>query len=150
EPYCAKIFRQRWYLVAQSPYYNAIRIYSLDRIQNLQTTDKGFRLPEDFCSETYFENAFGIIVEEEIKPYTIHIKAFGNKSKYLLTLPLHHSQKEIKTSEDESVFTVFLSPTFDFKQELLSHGNEIEVTSPDWFREEMKEVINKMNERYHY
>jgi predicted DNA-binding transcriptional regulator YafY len=148
EPYCIKIFKQRWYVVARSPYYDAIRIYSLDRIQNILTTEKSFKLPKDFSPEAYFENNFGIIVDEDIEPCIVKIKAYGNHRKYLQTLPLHHSQKEIETSGDYSVFSYFISPTFDFKQEIFLHGDEIEVLSPDGFREEIAETVQKMNHLY--
>jgi hypothetical protein len=54
EPYCIKIFKQRWYVVAKNLYYDPIRIYSLDRIQNLQKKKKTFVFPEKFCPETFF------------------------------------------------------------------------------------------------
>ena len=148
EPYCIKIFKQRWYVVARSLYYDAIRIYSLDRIQNLRITDKKFKFPEDFSPEGYFENAFGIIVDDNVKPCKVQLMVFGQQRKYLQTLPLHHSQEETETTEDYSVFSYFLAPTFDFKQEILSHGDGIEVISPDWFRKEMKVTVRKMNNLY--
>ena len=148
EPYCIKIFRQRWYLVARSPDLKAIRIYALDRIQNLQITETPFKMPQEFCPETYFENAFGIIVDETIKPCTVKLKVYGKQRRYLQTLPLHPSQQEIEVKEDHSVFTYFLSPTYDFMQEILSHGNDVELLSPDWFRQKMAEVISGMNKCY--
>jgi hypothetical protein len=148
EPYCVKIFKQRWYVVALSHHHNAIRIFSLDRIVNLHITEKPFKLPEDFSPDSYFENAFGIIVEESIKPCIVKLKVFENQRKYLRTLPLHHSQEETKVNEDESIFSYFLSPTFDFKQQILSQGDDIEVLSPDWFRDEMIETVEKMNKYY--
>ena len=41
---------------------------------------------------------------------------------------------------NDAVFSYFLSPTFDFKQEILSHGAGIEVLAPEWFREEVMET----------
>jgi len=148
EPYCIKIFKQRWYVIAKNLHYDAIRIYSLDRVQNLRITENLFVLPEKFCPETFFENAFGIIVDENIEPCTVQIKAFGNRRKFLQTLPLHYSQQETVITENESIFSYYLSPTFDFRQELLSHGDEIEVLSPDWFRKELEEVVRNMNNLY--
>ena len=148
EPYCIKIFKQRWYVVARSPDYDAIRIYSLDRIQNLQITEKSFKLPENFNSETFFENSFGIIVDETIKPCIVKIKVFGEQKKYFQTLPLHQSQEEMETADNYSIFSYFISPTFDFKQEILSHGDDIEILSPKWFREELKETVSNMNKCY--
>ena len=148
EPYCVKIFKQRWYVVAGNPYYNTIRIYSLDRIQDLRITDRPFHFPEDFSPESYFEHAFGIIIEDGIEPCTVQLKVYGKQRKYLQTLPLHHSQEEIETAEDYSVFSYYLAPTFDFRQEILSHGEGIEALSPDWFRDDMKETVHKMEKFY--
>jgi len=148
EPYCVKVFRQRWYVVARNPYYEAIRIYSLDRIQNLRTTETSFKLPESFDPEAFFEHNFGIIVDETITPCTVQLKVFGKQRKYLQTLPLHHSQEETEITDEYSIFSYFITPTFDFKQELLSHGNGIEVLSPDWFRDEMVETVQNMSELY--
>jgi len=148
EPYCVKIFRQRWYVVARNPYYEAIRIYSLDRIQNLQITEKSFKLPESFDPEAFFGYNFGIIVDETITPCTVQLKVFGKQVKYLQTLPLHHSQEETEITDEYSVFSYFITPTFDFRQEILSHGEGIEVISPDWFRNEMVETMRNMNALY--
>jgi len=148
EPYCVKVFKQRWYVVAKSHYHDEIRIYSLDRIQSLRTTETPFKLPKSFCPEAYFENAFGVIVGENIDPCTVQIKVYGNKRKYLQTLPLHYSQQETEVDENDSVFSYFLSPTYDFKQEILSHGDEVEVLSPEWFRKEVMEIIQNMSSLY--
>jgi len=149
EPYCIKVFKQRWYILAKSTSDETIRIYSLDRIENLQITDKSFKMPTDFCPESYFENAFGITVVESIKPCTVEIMVFDVQRKYLQTLPLHHSQKEKEVTEDYTVFSYFLAPTFDFKQEILSHGKFIKVLKPRWFKEEVRETVRDMYKHYY-
>jgi hypothetical protein len=148
EPYCVKVFKQRWYVVAYNPYYQAPRIYSLDRIHNLRITETSFKLPEDFEPEAFFEHSFGIIADREIAPCIVQLKVYGKQRRYFQTLPLHHSQTETEVAEDYSVFSYFLSPTFDFKQEILSHGGSVEVVSPEWFRREMRERVVIMIELY--
>jgi predicted DNA-binding transcriptional regulator YafY len=142
------VFKQRWYIVANSHLHNAIRIFSLDRIHDLKITETPFKLPQDFCPDTFFETAFGISLDNETRPCSVQIKAFGNKSLYLRSLPLHHSQQETKINGNESLFDYFLTPTFDFMHELLSHGDEIVVLTPEWFREEIKNSILNMNNLY--
>jgi hypothetical protein len=105
-------------------------------------------LPKDFQPEAYFENAFGIIVDDEVKPCVVKIKAFGNKSNYFRTLPLHPSQVEIETTQIYAVFSYFIALTFDFKQEILSHGEEVEVISPVWFRKEIADAVKEMHKLY--
>jgi ribosomal protein L21E len=148
EPYCLKIFKQRWYVIGKNRSLKEIRRYSLDRIQEIKTTNKIFKMPKTFEAETHFENSFGIVVDPKIQACVVKIKVFGNRRKYLQTLPLHHSQEEIESGLEYSVFQYYIAPTPDFKQELLSCGDEIEVLSPVSFRNEIAETIMKMNSLY--
>jgi hypothetical protein len=148
EPYCLKIFKQRWYVVGKNRSINEIRRYSLDRIQEIRTTNETFKLPKTFDAESHFENSFGIIVDPNIPACVVKIKAFGNRRKYLQTLPLHPSQQEIESNPEYSIFQYYMAPTPDFKQEVLSCGAEIEVLSPLSFRNEIAETVNKMKKIY--
>jgi len=148
EPYCVKIFRQRWYLVAFNDYYNELRTYSLDRVQSIQITDKKFSLPDKFDGEEYFINCFGII--NYGKPEFVTVKVFNENKKdcYFKSLPLHQSQEIIELTEKYTTFRYYLQPTFDFRQELLSHGADIEVLSPGWFRSEISNIIKEQYKLY--
>ena len=78
QPYCVKLFRQRWYMVARSTYSyyyeQGPRIYSLDRINFLQATDETFEIPKDWTAKKFFDNCFGIIADRSIKPQTVKLK----------------------------------------------------------------------------
>lgn len=143
EPYAVKVFRQRWYLIAHSAKNESIAIYALDRIQNLYCTQVQFLLPSDFDAQDYFRDSFGIITSDEYKAEEVKIKAFGNKAKYLETLPLHHTQKEVEKGEGYTIFSYYLKPIYDFRQELLSFGAEIQVLSPEWFTNEIKNIVKQ-------
>jgi peptide methionine sulfoxide reductase msrA/msrB len=58
------------------------------------------------------------------------------------------SHEEIEQINEYSIFRYFLQPTYDFRQELLSHGVEIEVLSPQQLREEITEITQEMNKIY--
>jgi len=148
EPYLVKIFKQRWYVIGRSTYDDRIRIYALDRIQFMITTKAQFDLPEDFNPEDYFINCFGIIADETVTAQKVIIKVWGSKVKYLRSLPLHQSQQEIESTEDYSIFQYFIRPTYDFRQELLSHGSEIEVLAPDKLREELRNIVDQLKNLY--
>ena len=148
EPYCVKVFKQRWYVVVRNRMHEALRIYALDRIHSLDLTDVTFEYPADFDPQAYFDASFGIIVDEECEIEAVQIKVYNNQSQYLRALPLHHTQKEIAKTDDYSIFEYILRPTYDFKQELLSHGDDIEVLSPAWLREEIKKIAGRMYRRY--
>jgi len=148
EPYCLKIFKQRWYIIGKNVSINEIRRYSLDRILNIATTETVFKMPNDFDAERHFENAFGIVVSPKIKPCTVKIKAFGDTRKYLNTLPLHSSQQEEESTAEYSIFTYYIAPTDDFVQELLTFADGVEVLSPSELRNQIATKIQRMKNLY--
>ena len=79
---------------------------------------------------------------------TIRLKAYREKPHYLRSLPLHHSQREIESNTDYTIFEYKIAPTYDFIQEILSHGNQLEVLSPDTFRQQIKAIIQEMHNFY--
>ena len=64
------------------------------------------------------------------------------------SLRLHQSQHEIERNDEYSIFTLRLRPTFDFQQEILSMGSDVEVLAPEWFREDTAERIKGMWDKY--
>ena len=60
EPYCLKMFKQRWYMLAHSVGKDKTLIYSLDRIHALEPTTRKYQLPKDFDAEFYFRNTYGV------------------------------------------------------------------------------------------
>ncbi len=144
EPFCVKVFRQRWYMVARSVSDGRIRIYALDRIEELRQTEHPFELPDDFDAHSYFADCFGIIVDEEYDVERVRVRIGGIQRDYVRTLPLHASQTESEITEKNSVFEYRLHPTVDFQQELLTHAvnaeGALEVLEPLWLRERMKNI----------
>ena len=123
-------------------------IYALDRVHHLEPTTETFKYPEDFVPEAYFEDCFGIIADKDYDVETVKLKVAAGQANYLRSLTLHQSQKEIERHDEYSIFTVKLRPTFDFRQEILSMGSDIEVLSPKWFREELAEISKNMWNKY--
>jgi hypothetical protein len=147
EPYALKVFKQRWYLLANSTYENKLRIYALDRLQSADATENHFEFPEDFDAENYFSDSFGVTVGDGTKTETVKLKVNSWQANYLRSLPLHPSQTEERHT-DHSIFSLQLKPTFDFRQEILKYGADVEVLAPEWFREEIAGVVLTMVREY--
>ncbi|MDE6534948.1 MAG: WYL domain-containing protein [Muribaculaceae bacterium] len=148
EPYCLKLFRQRWYLLARSSYDDKLRIYGVDRILNLSVSENRFQLSKDFNASSIFEKCFGIIIGTNDKPTTIKFKVINDQQKYIRSLPLHPSQQEICCESDYSIFSIFVKPTFDLIQEFLKYGYNLEVLSPTELRQELSDIAKGMNAIY--
>ena len=140
EPYCVKLFEQRWYMLGKSEGYDDLRIYALDRIKALEPTERKFKLPKKFDAAKFFEDYYGIIISDddyEVCPVALQVDA--QQSNYLRTLPLHHSQVEVERNDEYSIFEYRLCPTFDFRQKILSMGGAIEVLAPEELVYQMKD-----------
>ena len=151
KPYCLKLFKQRWYMLAKSEGKDEPRIYARDeRMINVVQTDQDYKLPAKFNAEKFFADYFGIIVGTDYEPQTVTIRVAKDQEKYFDSLPLHYSQKKIEKESNESysVYRYHLAPTFDFKQEILSRGPAVEVLEPEAFREEIMDDIAKMASLY--
>ena len=163
EPYCVRVFRQRWYVIgimenepegeepSELTNQGQIRRYALDRIQHLEATEEAFKMPRQFSVESYFADAFGIIVEPEeyqVERIRLKVSDVNHRRQYLRSLPLHHSQREVERHNDYSVFEIRVTPTYDFIQQILAMGNEAEVLSPDYVRAEIKRRIKEMAALY--
>ena len=146
-PYCVKLFKQRWYMVAYSSKRSSIRTYSLDRIRNIKRRAAKFVMPGNFSPAVFFKNAYGVMQGSEI-PRDIKIKVNAFQANYLRSLPLHHSQQETVKNMKYSIFTYHLCPEFDFRMELLSMGDEVEVLEPASLRDAIAAIAHNMNEMY--
>ena len=147
EPYCLKMFKQRWYLLAYSPDLDRMLIYSLDRIHAIEPTKQKYQLPEDFDAEFYFRNVYGVSGMED-EPQEVEIKIEAYQANFLRTLPLHSSQTEIERQEQYSIFRYNIVPSFEFKQELRKHGSVLEVLKPQWLRNEFRKDLAYQLSKY--
>lgn len=148
EPYCLKVYKQRWYLLGRRPERDVMRTFALDRIKGIEKTGKSFLLPDSFDAEKYFQDTIGIIVEENCCPQSITISAVNGKQDYIRSRPLHPTQHEDETGFNGAKFSIFAQPNHDLIQELLSYGEDVTVLRPKWFRDKIREIADKMSYNY--
>ena len=147
-PYFVKAFKKRWYVVAYSPGTDDIRCYALDRMENVIISDKVFKMPKDLKPAEYFKDCFGIINNEDSEVQKVVLKIDAFQSNYIRNLPLHESQKEMKRTDEYSIFEYHLKPEFDFEQEIFSNMDTMEVLEPQRLREEITQRLKNLTGKY--
>lgn len=149
EPYCLKVFRQRWYLLGKNNTKgNELRIYALDRITELNETTEHFELDPSFNADYFFKNYFGIFIGEATSTERIILRAYGKMINLLRTLPKHHSQREIATTTEYADFEYYLAPTFDFEHDILKEGPDLEVLEPESLRDKIQSDLRSALDHY--
>lgn len=103
EPWLLKEHNKRWYLIAR--YEGRTRVFSLDRIQKITEgfSSKSYIIPPDFDPNKFWKDAVGIYWDEK-GPQEISFELKNgpiyNNLKYLLSLPMHSSQKAIRIDDN--------------------------------------------------
>ena len=149
EPYCLKMFKQRWYVLARSTGDKKLRVYGLDRIHAMEPTAQKYKIPASFDAEQFFRDAYGVtVLSDQQQPEQIVISIDEKQAKYLRTLPLHPSQQEIEPINGYPAFSFFVYPSDEFCQELFKYGSDLEVHEPESLRKYFAEDAEKVNKMY--
>lgn len=148
EPYFLKEFKRRWYLYGYKGDKDGCRMLALDRMITATITSEHFTLPKEFSAAGYFGNIYGVRVYPDMKPERVLLKVSPMQAKYFRSLPLHRSQEEVETHEDYSVFSYFLTTDYDFKQDILSFGKEVEVLEPKELRNNIIKIFESLTLKY--
>lgn len=158
EPYFMKVSNRRWYVIVRALHYveknkqnkthdDEIRVYALDRINNVEITDKTFKMDKDFDAEKFYDGCLGVMHTKDPKQRVL-IKAYGGARNYMETLPFHESQKIVSSDGESTVFEMNVKVTNDFLQLVMMQGDMIEVLEPASVREQMKNFAKTLMKYY--
>ena len=152
EPYFIREFKRRWYLYAHKDYDkdHEPHMYALDRMTDLEVMPDLFKMPEDIDATEWFSPLYGVRKYPDMKRERVVLKAYGRQAQYFRSLPLHHSQEEIETQEEFSIFAYHLAPDYDFRQDILSFGDRVEVLEPEKLRKDIIETIKSLTFKYNH
>jgi len=135
-----KEFKNRWYIIAKDLSDNNVKTFALDRLTNLEITNKKFEIPKAYNIEERFKYCFGIINPKDEEPKEIILSFDSFQGKYIKTLPLHETQQILIDNEDELQIKLKLCITHDLIMELLSYGDNMKVLKPKSLANKIKKV----------
>ena len=147
-PYLLKEYRNRWYVVGNSSLKENIIVLALDRIQAIKLVKAKWVGADSFRPNDYFKYSFGITQVSGSNPETVELALTPLQSKYVLSQPLHPSQKIISESENEVCISLEVYLTQELIMTILGLGSGVKVLKPDGLVRQIKDEIGKMNGLY--
>jgi predicted DNA-binding transcriptional regulator YafY len=135
-----KEFKCRWYLIARNEHDKQVRRYALDRVSDLDISRLRFPKDTDFDIDKMYKHCFGVIYPGEVEPQRVVLSFNHLQGKYIKSLPLHKTQKILIDNDKELRISLNIYLTYDFKQEILSYGENVKVLEPESFVKELKET----------
>ena len=161
-PYLLKQYNDRWYLIGAAAEDGKILTFALDRIIEIQPSDiQHFEdAPEDL--EERFDDIIGVTLYDDCPLLTITFWVSDESKNYVITKPLHGSQKTISGDKETNLrghypqlaggmfFSIQCKHNYELISVLMSFGNNLLVLSPEEIRCEIVERINNMAKMYSF
>lgn len=145
-PYLLKEFDQRWYVYAFDQDGGLFKSFALDRILECKASNESYKL-QKIDRDLIFNHLIGISGEKD-HPEKVVLRFTSNQAKYITSLPIHHSQKEIAKNDESVTFEYWLVPNYELKQEILKHGEQVEVLEPAALIDEIVDRLQKSLNQY--
>lgn len=147
--YILKEFNNRWFLIGRRKPTAPMTNLALDRIISIDFDFQAAYLDTDFDAEKFYKNVVGVTVNAGLQPRKVELLFDRINAPYVITKPLHNSQRVIKTNADGSILVhLFLVENYELHRLLLGFGCGLEVIGPEKLRQQIKENMKKSLENY--
>jgi len=146
DPYHALRYDGDWYVTGQCHQRNAIRTFSLSRIQHATPTGQTFSIPKTFDFKKITGSRFGVHWggDEQL----VKIQFSSKTAPYIEERDWHPSQK-ITTNPDGTIHLLLaVNHTLELKRWILSWGRDARVIEPKKLRDEIRDEITTTLENY--
>lgn len=148
-PYLLKEYNNRWFIVGAQHKGEHILTLALDRIITIQLAlEIKFVKKTSFDPDRYYQDVIGVTVNKGMYARKIIIKIDKTNAPYVLTKPIHRSQKVIDKDDKYTTLELSLIPNYEFERLLLGFGPSLEVVSPPSLRNRIAQLLNSAANHY--
>ena len=133
------IIADKYYLVGYNDYVSDLRLYKIDKINDLTVLDEYFDKDEKFSLSEYLNNSFSIYQET---PIDITLEFDKTVKDDVLNYHFHPTQK-MKELENGNIQVKFTSSgTYAICQELFKWGTSVKIKKPSSFKAYYKQYLS--------
>lgn len=148
-PYYLKQYNNRWFLfgLEETQRGNRLTNKALDRIVKYSVANVSFITNEDIDFETFFRDVVGVTIpEEHPQPEDIILKFEPERFPYVVSKPIHHSQKIL--SSDDCTLQITVRVNKELESQIFSYLPHVEILSPQWFRLQIQQKLTANLNKY--
>jgi predicted DNA-binding transcriptional regulator YafY len=148
-PYILKEFNNRWFLIGR-PGVEAkkpIATFALDRIVDIDYDTSISYKNDNFNGDDYYKDVIGVTVSNT-RAERVQFWVDKKNAPYVITKPFHRSQRIINTTENGTIFNIFVQINFELERLILGFGDSIEVIKPKRLRDRIKKKLDKAAKYY--
>lgn len=145
-PYYVKQYNGRWFLFGLNDEKGKIESYALDRIESYACGTKSFveNVTTDFAS--YFDDVIGVSVPYgDVATEEVVLRFSPQRFPYVLSKPIHSSQRVLF---EPNTVSISVKSNRELSQQILSFIPDVEVLSPEWLRNEIRDKLKDNLQKY--
>ena len=144
-PYKIWFFDGTFYLIGNCGLREDIRIFAMDRINNLEMSDEKFEMPEDFNADEFMKSSFGVFHGE---PVEVRIQFTPDIADYIQEKIWHETQQIEALPDGSIIFQAEVAGIEEIKFWILKWGAKARVLAPDSLVDEIQAEAKAMVVNY--
>jgi predicted DNA-binding transcriptional regulator YafY len=149
-PHFLKQYNHRWFLLGLNAHdVHVTSTYALDRIQSIEQTTAAYR-PAELSPDTYFQHVIGASVPPDDQVQEIRLRFSVSRAPYILTKPLHPTQRTVAKTAAGTEISLQLIPTRELITLLLSFGADVMILAPESVRTRIQQEVERSLANYQY
>lgn len=159
-PYLLKEYNRRWFLFGAAESDEKLLSFSLDRINNIKPLPAHKYVEYIGDINEVFEDIIGVTFLEDSPIYPIHYWVSESSKDYVLTKPLHESQRKVIGQKEEAlrqnnpilsggdIFRIDCKFNYELIRELSSFGKDLLVLEPKEIKDKVMQRVLDMERCY--
>ena len=148
-PYYLKEYRNRWFVLGGQQQASLLTL-ALDRIVGIGDTDEPFTPCANPDLPGFFQHVIGVTVNANQEPEEVLLFIHQRAAPYVLTKPLHHSQRVVEQQNSGIVVSLRVQHNYELEREILGFGDSVKVLAPERLRRCIKETLADAADLYRY
>ena len=133
------------YVIGHDHQSGEIRTFAIDRIVEIDATDKSFEVAPSFDFDTFVSSAFGVISET---PVAVRIRFDSDWKNHVMEHTWHPSQKITELPDGGLELTMEVGGTTEVRNWVMSFGAGAEVIEPSELRADVITELERVTARY--
>ncbi len=147
-PYFLKQYNSRWFLFGRNEEFNTISNLPLDRIIEINETQRHFTDSDTWDFEEFFEDVVGVTVNQNEEPVKILLQISKSLWPYIESKPIHGSQKVKSKNEESVVIELTLQINYELTSVIFAFGEDIKVLAPEELKISIKNKAEALLKNY--
>jgi predicted DNA-binding transcriptional regulator YafY len=144
-PYKIWFFDGTFYLIGHCGLRQDIRIFAMDRIRNLESTDETFVMPEDFNIDDFMKSSFGVF---QGLPVKVRVRFAPDIADYIREKIWHETQQIEAQDDGGIIFEAEVAGIDEIKFWILKWGAKARVLEPEVLRDAVRTEAELMARSY--